>query len=412
MTITASGRQRLEEIRRRKASARDAMARARKAVEAATAGQDVGVRAAAEVALENARGELLLATELESTVVAQVSGITTDHFSQGPFDDPDTIHTLERMAGSSMPIGRVDLGQLMSREDLCAMIETGSWGPRPMAAAPDVDIPDTARVGRYFGIVPQLRRKLRLLDLIPTQTMDSKSFDYTRESGNLDDAAEVAEGTIKPAGDLELIDATVEAKVVAVWTRLKRPQLADVPSLDTTARTRLMYKVMRRVENQIVGGDGTGENLTGLLHTTGIAEVAFAAGTPLTDLSLTGITDVIMSDAEPNAVVANPVDVEAMLTAKAAGSGVRLDSDGAFGGSPPSTMWGLPLIQTRVCPQGKAIVGDWTQGCTLYIREGVNLRISDSDQDAFVRNELVYLAEGRFGLAVWNAACFAFVDFA
>ena len=119
---------------------------------------------------------------------------------------------------------------------------------------------------------------------------------------------------------------------------------------------------MRRVENQIVAGDGNGENLLGILHTSGIGSVAFSAGDALTDLTLDAISTVLVSDAEPNGVVANPLDVATMLKAKATGSGERLDSGGAFA-TPPTTLWGLPLITSKVMPQGQALVGDWAHGC-------------------------------------------------
>jgi HK97 family phage major capsid protein len=169
--------------------------------------------------------------------------------------------------------------------------------------------------------------------------------------------------------------------------------------------------VLRRLENQIVGGDGSGTNLTGILHTTGIASVAFAAGTPLADLALAGMTAVLQSEAEPNGVVMNPADRDAMLAAKASGSGVRLDSAGAF--SPvPDTFFGLPLVTSTVMPQGQALVGDFAQGATLFVREGVNVRVSDSDQDDFIRNQVTLLGEGRFAVAIWRPACFALVHLA
>jgi HK97 family phage major capsid protein len=274
-----------------------------------------------------------------------------------------------------------------------------------------VDIPDTARLGRYYGIVPQLRRRLRLLDLIPSQPMEGKSFDYTQEQGSLDTAAETAEAAVKPAGDLQLVDAQVVAKTIAHWLKIPRQQLADVPGLAVVAESRLNYGVSRRLENQIVAGDGTAENILGLLHTTGVGSIAFAAGEPLTDLALDAISAVLVSDAVPDAVVANPLDVAAMLKAKASGSGERLDSEGAFSDL-PQTMWSLPLIQSKVMPQGQALVGDWSLGTTVFVREAVNVRISDADQDDFIRNRVTVLGEGRFGLAVWQPTAFCIVHFA
>jgi len=58
------------------------------------------------------------------------------------------------------------------------------------------------------------------------------------------------------------------------------------------------------------------------------------------------------------------------------------------------------------------VVGDFRLGATLFVREGVNVRASDSDQDDFVRNRVTILGERRFGLAVWQLGAFALVHFA
>jgi hypothetical protein len=411
-TITANHRQRLEAIRERSRTARGARNRARQTLDAAREAGDQDAQAVAMLQLDAASTELETSEALLSTMLSQIAGVDTNGFSgTGVFDDPQLVETLQRMGNSTMPIGRIDLGPLSSREQLVKAIEAGSWVPGRYGAAGDVSVPDSSRVGTYYGVVPQLRRPLRLLDLITTQTMDGRSFGYMREEGTFDGPAEVAEGAVKPTIDFTLTEAECVAVTIASWTKLKRQQLDDVPALGTTVNQRLTYSVLRRLENQILVGDGVGENILGILATPGIGDVAFAAGTPLTDLSLDGITEVIQAEATPNAVILNPVDLAAMLKEKAAGSGIRLDSDGAFG-TPPTTMWGLPALTSTVMAQGQALVGDWSTGASLFIREAINVRFSDADQDDFTRNRVTALGEMRAGLAVWSGASFCLVHFA
>ena len=410
-TLTGNHRDRLASLRERKRSARELISGQRRALAEAREHGDADAAQTLEIALAGSQGELTYATDLESALLHQVAGLASGGLVDSFLENPDMVRELEGLATSSVPVGRLNLGSALGRDDLVSMIESGRWGQPKLAATGDVTVPDTARLGPYAGVIPQLRRTIRLLDLIPSAPMDGHAFDFTQEQGSFDTAAETLEGATKPAGDLTLADAEVVAKTIAHWFKLKRQQLADVPALGTVVQNRLTYGVLRRLENQIVAGDGTGENLTGILATSGIASVAFAAGTALSDLSLTGITDVLLSNAEPDGVVLNPTDVQTMLVAKASGSGERLDSDGAFGAM-PQTFWGLPLIASSVVPVGTAIVGDWAHGATLFVREGVNVRLSDSDQDDFVKNRVTMLAEGRFGLAIWQPSCFALVHLA
>ena len=107
----------------------------------------------------------------------------------------------------------------------------------------------------------------------------------------------------------------------------------------------------------------------------------------------------------------NANDWAAMLKHKAAGSGVRLDSDGMFS-APPTTAWGLPVVTSKVMPAGTALVGAFGTCTRLFIREAVNVRLSDADQDDFIRNRVTALAELRAGLAVWQPLGFTKVALA
>jgi HK97 family phage major capsid protein len=107
----------------------------------------------------------------------------------------------------------------------------------------------------------------------------------------------------------------------------------------------------------------------------------------------------------------NPLDWQDLLL-------MRDDSGGAglgpylFGGPASmaaATLWGMTITPTTVMAQGAPLVGD-TSGVTLLIREGINVKTSDSDQDDFIRNRVTVLAECRVGLVVWRPSNFAVVD--
>jgi hypothetical protein len=49
-------------------------------------------------------------------------------------------------------------------------------------------------------------------------------------------------------------------------------------------------------------------------------------------------------------------------------------------------------------------------GATLLIRSGIQVLISDSDQDDFIRNRVTLLGEMRAALAVWRPAMFVDAD--
>jgi HK97 family phage major capsid protein len=66
------------------------------------------------------------------------------------------------------------------------------------------------------------------------------------------------------------------------------------------------------------------------------------------------------------------------------------------------------VVQTTAQPENTALVGDFQQA-SLIVRSGVDLRISDSHDDYFVKNLLAVVAEMRVALAVYRPAAFATV---
>jgi HK97 family phage major capsid protein len=309
------------------------------------------------------------------------------------FEDDVVRATLMHMSGSKAKVGPVQLGEVASREALVADV-TGSANMRR---------------GDYYGILPQLRRTLSVLDLLPTGTMDQNSIPYTEESGDLDDAAETAEGSLKPVTDWTPTDREAYAQTIAAAHKVRKQVLADFPALRTILDGRLRYKVQRRLEKQVLNGDGTGSNLRGILNTSGIGAVAYDAAALVADQVLRAITTVLLADAQADGIVMNPTDWQAALLAKAAGGDEQYYSGGPFSAT-PQVMWGLPLVPSKAIPQGTVLVGDFAIGATLFIREGVNVLISDSDQDDFVRNKVTLLGEMRAALPIWRPPAFATVD--
>jgi HK97 family phage major capsid protein len=344
-------------------------------------------------------------------------------------EDPDVLDRIRNQAMSSQPMGDQNWGIAISREEIverlhrrreaagvAADLMTGGFGSGMMAAAGDAVLPsDTIRtVPAPWGIVSQLRRRVRLLDLLPTEVTDAKVIPYLVESGSLDTGgpAETAELSIVPAVAPTLTDATATIVAIAGYTHASRDTLSDVPSLANTIHTRLAYLVERRTENQILSGNGTGQNILGITNTTGIGAPASVAGdSNNADLIMGGIINVLQAEAEPDAIVVNPADWGKSAKLKASGSGQRLDSDGAYSDI-PLTMWGLPLVVSTAITSGTALVGSFGMGAQLWVRQGLTLLTSDADQDDWVRRAVKVMGEWRVGLSVFRPAAFAKVTLA
>lgn len=317
--------------------------------------------------------------------------VSSDKWSASALLNDDVMAMLEKAANSKGRFGGMDIGQVIDRDTLAADI------------APTANM----RRGADYGILPQLRRALTVLDLLPTGTMDNNTFPYTVESGSYA-AAETTEGLTKPEDGVTYTDATATAQTIAAWMKIKKQALADASALRSIIDSRLRYSVLRRLEAQVLNGNGVDPNLRGIRQTTGIGTVAFD-GTKLTaDQILAGITNVMLADGQADGIVMHPTDWAAVLSAKAAGDG-HYYSGGPFSMT-PQTIWGIPLLASQAIPVGRALVGDFAIGAQLFIREGVNVLFSDSDQSDFIQNRVTLLGEMRGALAVWRPPVFVDVQ--
>jgi HK97 family phage major capsid protein len=307
---------------------------------------------------------------------------------------------------SSSRFGSVSLGEVADREVMAAFLaELPAATPGPYGSGTALGATPTDQ----RGFVLPLLRPLRLLDLIPTGTTDATSVEYVQVTALPQGAVETAELAAKPELGLTTIDATAPVRTIAGWIKLARQALDDIAGLSTLINTLLPREVRRRIEAQMLAGDGAGQNLRGILNTTGIGAPTFVAGDNVADAVLRAMTTVILSEGEPNFAAVNPLSwQEVMLMRENADRSGMYLAGGPVGGQAP-TLWGMALITSTIIPAATPLVGD-ANGATLLVREGVNVKISDSDQDDFVRNRVTVLAEARVAFPVWRPASFAVAD--
>ena len=312
---------------------------------------------------------------------------------------------------SDAHFGTINLGKVCNRDEFAYFLRH-SEAPAlqsglPTAPAAPVGTHAAAVPPDYRGIQPAILRPLSLLDIIPTGTTDSNIVEYVKVKSIPGSAAETAEGAVKPEEGIEFEDATAPVRTIAGWIKLMRQAMDDMAGLVTLVNTLLPYDVRRRLEAQILNGDGVGQNLLGLLKTTGIGTVAGEATDTVADAILRGITYIVLSDQIPNFVTLNPVAWQDLAISKASGSGEYMFGYPGLYGSP--SIWGLAVTQNRLIDPVKPLVGD-ANGATVLVREGVNLKTSDADQDDFVRNRVTVLAETRVAFPVWRPSAFCEVD--
>ena len=210
----------------------------------------------------------------------------------------------------------------------------------------------------------------------------------------------------KPESNITYELVTVPVRTMAHWVAASRQVLSDAPMLQRLIDAKLMYGLNLLADSQLLYGDGTNQNLTGLMVDSGVSTVGqIAAGTTAANLPGAMLDHIRKAITKCqtfdyyniNGVVLNPEDWGTLETAKG--------SDGHYiwvtvpnGGE--SRLWRVPVIVTNAMTKGDFILGDWTMGATVYDREQMDIRVSESHSDYFVKNGVAVLAEERYGFGI------------
>jgi len=267
-----------------------------------------------------------------------------------------------------------------------------------------------------------LSRPLRIRDLIPTIPVDSNSVEIMRQNVFTNNAA--PQGTVAGIGGGEFAVkgksnitwelVSVPVRAIAHSLASSRQVLSDAPMLSALIDIDLVYGLALESDDQLLLGDGTGQNLTGLLVDAGVTDVGeLPVGTtvPNTPAAMIDHIRKAVTACQANeyynmtGIVLNPADWERLETAKANDGHYLMIQFPANGAD--QRIWRMPVIVTNAMPANTFILGDWTMGAKLYEREGVSIRVSESHSDYFTRNAVEVLAEERYCLGINRPKAFA-----
>lgn len=240
-----------------------------------------------------------------------------------------------------------------------------------------------------------------LRQLIPSSPSDGGRFAYLRQTARTNNADVVAEGTTKPTSVYTLERVEDYARTIAHLSEaIPRQQIDDAAMLREFVDREMRLGLNMALDAQIVTGDGTGENMTGLANVSGSQSQAWD-----TDLLVTtrkAITKLEVVDLMPTGWLFNPADWESLeLSAEStgaflmAGPGTALPVDRAA-----RRLWGIPVVVNTAVPSGVGYLADFDGSTHLWVREEARLDWSENVGSDFSDNMVRFRCEGRFGFAV------------
>lgn len=269
---------------------------------------------------------------------------------------------------------------------------------------------------RRPGLVEGAFRVFTIEDLLTSIPTSSNAIDWVRENVFTNNAAEVAEGTQLPQTSITFTNATMPVQNVGHFIKVSRQLAMDNAAMAAFINRRMVYGVDLRVETQLIGGNGTNPNLSGLTnagnftaHGYTAASLTAAQLSPTNRFDLIGkmIGDCALADYQADVVILNTADWWTMRLAKD-GQGRYLLGDPSLPGVP--MLFGRPVVASNAMLVGKVWVGSLAQAATLHNREGVTVDLSDSDENNFQLQLVTVRATRRLALTVEKPAAARYGD--
>lgn len=261
---------------------------------------------------------------------------------------------------------------------------------------------------RLPGVLELPQRKLTIRDLLSPGRTDGPLIQYLQETGFTNAAAPVAEGAAKPQSDIKLTDKDVSTKVIAHWFRATKQILSDFAQVQSMIDQRLLYGLSLVEENQLLNGDGTGENLHGIIpQATAYAAPIVIAGATSIDLIRLALLQGSLAEYPATGIVLNPIDWTFIETLKDAGGNYII---GNPQGTLAPTLWSLPVVTTQAITVDKFLTGAFKLGAQIFDQWSSRIEVGFQNDD-FVKNKVTILAEERLALAVYRPESFVYGDF-
>jgi HK97 family phage major capsid protein len=260
---------------------------------------------------------------------------------------------------------------------------------------------------RMTGIVGEARRVLRVRDVLFSSPTSQPLIYFIKVNAPMVNASPQVETVAKFENAVTFTVDSEEVRTLATWIPAAKQIMDDFAELEAYIRATLPYYVNRLEEQQLLTGDGTVQNLNGLVTQATAFNTALVAGTwQRFDIIGRAIQQVTVADElPPSFIVLHPADWWSIRLTK--------DGDGRYiFGDPQSPLtnpniFGLSVVSTTAMAAGTFLVGSGDAAASqIRDRMAMQVEISTEHSDYWTRNMVAIRAEKRLALVVLRPASY------
>lgn len=263
----------------------------------------------------------------------------------------------------------------------------------------------------YLGLIMPHYQPYHMRDLLAVIQTSQPNIEWVRETipgGFTNNADIVQESGLKPESSFAFEEKISSVKTIAHYAQITNQMLMDNPMLATYIDTRLRFGLALKEDYEILYGTGGVDSLDGIKN-AGVQTMKWSDGDPddnMMDALLDAMVKSMVSFYTPTGIVMNPRDMAKVRKAKSTINTYLYETTSGQ----PSTIWGLPVVESVLMSEGEALVGNFNLACALYDRETVSVRVGEPG-DSFLRNKKSILVEERLALVTVRPSALVWTTF-
>lgn len=259
------------------------------------------------------------------------------------------------------------------------------------------------------GIIPGSFVPLTIRQVIPSIAVTGNAVNSLKENAWTNSAGEVSQGASKAESDLTFTNYDVNIRTVAHWIKVSNQLLADAPAVAAYIDVRLRDGLAQRIDYQLLLGNGTSPNLSGLTDSGNFTAFTADSGANLVESINKAKYAMWAAGNAPDTVIVNPADWGAMEIAReGAGTGAYLY--GAPGTNAGMSPFGVNVVLSAHMPTGYFLIAQMRTAATVFNRSGAVIEMGYVNED-FTKNLVTIRAEERLALACDRPAAIYYGQF-
>ena len=370
---------------------------------------DSKIEKAFNQAQENAKGEM------ESSLKSEITNLTNEYNEK--FENAtkrmDAIEVESKKTLSNVSTRTFKSEVFAAIKD--GAIESFTQG-NANAARFEIKAGDMTMANTFTGVVAgetviedfkfDPSRSVHIGTLLPIGSTDAQTIRYPKESAYDDGAAATAQGSALGQSDFDVTATSVNVEKIGTFLRITEEMLNDTAGLSSYLSARIPSKVMGIEDTEIISGDGSSPNLSGLL-TDGTAFTTSSGGLFYQSVESANEFDVIvvalnqlaLLNYQADTIIMNPTDFHKIVLLKSTANEYLRNQ--IIQGLQPAIN-GVPITLNTAMPAGKFLVGNLAQSTQLWVRDGLSLEFARQDSDNFTKNFVTVRAQERVALTTYT----------